>query len=653
MADDDRVQRNSVALIGTVRTVRAEPGPNDALVQIAGRIAKLGGWVVSVPDLTVTWADETAFMHDEAAGFSPTTPGLVAYAVDECREQMLDALHACARTGLPFDLELQVLTAKSRRLWVRLIGAAVCDETGAVSRVQGALQDISGQKRADEELQSLSLRLHETLENISDAFFTLDRGWRFTYLNGEAERLLHRKRSQLLGHHIWTEFPEAAGTESDRAYSRAMNERVTATFEQFYPPLDRSFTVAAHPTREGVAVYFHDVTERKKLEAQFLRAQRMESIGSLAGGIAHDLNNTLVPILVTASALRADETDPSRLEDLATIETCAQRGADMVRQLLAFARGSGGRRTQIDLGKILADIQKLVRDTFPKDISLQVNVEPRPWELNADSTQIHQLLTNLCVNARDAMPHGGNLTVTVEHVVLDDVYAGMNLEAKPGRYVLVRVEDTGAGIPPAIVDRIFEPFFTTKEFGKGTGLGLSTAHAIVRSHGGFIHVYSEVGKGTRFKVHLPVETPDAVLEEAAAAPETPKLPRGNGECVLVVDDEEAIRVVARRTLERFGYRVLLASNGAEAVSLYAQHRDDVAVVLTDMSMPVMDGPATIIALRTLNPRVRIIGSSGLMSGGTPPGSPAARLHHFVSKPYTADIILTMLKTVLRDAPGYA
>jgi CheY-like chemotaxis protein len=253
---------------------------------------------------------------------------------------------------------------------------------------------------------------------------------------------------------------------------------------------------------------------------------------------------------------------------------------------------------------------------------------------------------NLCVNARDAMPNGGMLKVTVENVTLDEVYAGMNADCKAGAYVLVRVEDTGMGIPAGIRDRIFEPFFTTKEIGKGTGLGLSTTAGIVRSHGGFINVYSEMGKGTTFSVYLPAKT--TVKPAEANVAEATELPAGHGETVLLVDDEERLRAVAKETLERFGYLVLLAANGAEAVALYARHRAEIDVVLTDMAMPVMDGVATIVALKALNPTVKIIASSGLAIAGGNAKAEAVGVRHFVAKPYTARAMLNVLAEVLQE-----
>src|SRR5919112_105551 len=386
-----------------------------------------------------------------------------------------------------------------------------------------------------------------------------------------------------------------------------------------------------------------DVTERKKVEAQFLRAQRMESIGTLAGGIAHDLNNILSPILMSIQMLQMKTADEGSLQWLRMLQSNAERGADMVRQVLSFARGVEGERVAVQPKHLIKDVVGILKDTLPKSISIKYDVPADLWVVSADATQIHQVLMNLCVNARDAMPQGGELTIRAENVSLDDNYARMHLEPRPGRHVLVTVADTGGGIPPEVVGRIFEPFFTTKEVGKGTGLGLSTALTIVRSHGGFINVYSEPRRGTQFAVYLPAV--EAAAEAGARLQSD--LPVGRGELILVVDDEDSIRQITKATLETFGYRVVTASDGTEAVGLYAQHRDEVAGVITDMMMPFMDGPSTIRALQKMNPQVRIIAASGLGGQDKAAEATAAGVQLFLPKPYTAEKLLKALAQLLR------
>ena len=397
---------------------------------------------------------------------------------------------------------------------------------------------------------------------------------------------------------------------------------------------------------EGVC-FVLDLSERKKLEHQFLRAQRMESIGTLAGGIAHDLNNILSPILMSIELLKETATDPQAGFILKTIETSARRGADIVRQVLSFARGMEGERIEVRLDSLLRDLENIIKDTFPKDIQLQFSLPDDAWSIMGDPTQVHQILLNLCVNARDAMPEGGRLSVTVENCLLDQNNVNMNLHAKPGRYVNISVADTGTGIPKDLLDKIFEPFFTTKELNKGTGLGLSTVTAIVKSHEGILNVYSEPNKGTVFKVYLPAN--ETLGEAQAEQPEESSLPRGNGEVILMIDDEPSIITLTSQTLKAFGYQVLTARDGAEAVALYAQHWGTIAVVLTDMMMPLMDGVAVIRVLTRINPAVKIIAASGLSANGSSAKVAASSVKYFLTKPYTAGTLLKTLRMALDEA----
>jgi nitrogen-specific signal transduction histidine kinase len=398
-----------------------------------------------------------------------------------------------------------------------------------------------------------------------------------------------------------------------------------------------------HGQPSSILVINTDITQRKSMEAQFLRAQRMESIGTLAGGIAHDLNNVLSPILMAIQMLQLKAQDDSSRKLLEVLKTNAERGGSMVRQVLSFARGVEGERVALQPKHLIKEIVKILRETLPKSIAINTRVPDDLWIISADATQIHQVLMNLCVNARDAMPEGGLIEISGENAFVDENYARMHLEAKPGRFTVITVADTGTGMAPAVLNRIFEPFFTTKDMTKGTGLGLSTVLTIVKSHGGFVNVYSEMGKGSQFAVYFPA------LEEKNSArislPQT-DLPVGNGELVLVVDDEEAIRQITRSTLETFGYKVLTASDGTEAVALYAEHRNEIAVVLIDMLMPYMDGAATIRALLKMNPEVKIIAASGLTAPHTVGEATLEGVKIFLGKPYTAEKVLKALAQVL-------
>jgi CheY-like chemotaxis protein len=342
------------------------------------------------------------------------------------------------------------------------------------------------------------------------------------------------------------------------------------------------------------------------------------------------------------------EDNPEALETLGTLDLCAKRGADLVKQVLSFARGIEGQRMSVSVAHLGRELFHVLHDMLPRSVTLRFDPIPDLWSVNGDATQLHQVLLNLCVNARDAMPGGGNLDISMQNIVLDDTYASMNVDARPGPYVMIEVKDTGSGIPADIRERIFDPFFTTKEIGRGTGLGLSTTLTIIKSHGGFINVYSESGIGSKFKVYLPADTSKVVADEVRV--DQSGLPRGDGELLLVVDDEEPIRKIVQVALQRFGYDVMLARHGAEAVALYAQHRERIALVLTDMAMPVMDGPATILAIRAIDPHAKIVGSSGLTSNGDVARAIGAGVEHFVAKPYTAEALLRTLAKALGKAP---
>lgn len=378
-----------------------------------------------------------------------------------------------------------------------------------------------------------------------------------------------------------------------------------------------------------------DITAQKAAEAERLRSQRLESIGNLAGGIAHDLNNVLAPILMSVALLREDETDPERLDTLQTVEECAQRGADLVRQVLIYARGRDDVRAAVDVGALVPTVGRVLRETFPRGIDLQVHVAPGLPSVMGTATQLHQVLMNLAVNARDAVGSTGRVALRAFKETPDD--------GQP--MVVLEVEDDGGGIPPAVQEQMFDPFFTTKAAGHGTGLGLSTVQSIVRAHGGRVSVSSEVGTGTVFRVYLP-----AAGQQEVEAPAEPSLepPSGGNRTVLVVDDEEGILQMARKTLERHGYRVRIARHGAEAIDIYSQHPAEISVVITDMAMPVMDGPTAIRLLRAIDPNVRIIASSGLESVGGAAKAIGAGSVLFIPKPYSAEVLLRAVGKAIAD-----
>ena len=523
-------------------------------------------------------------------------------------------------------------------------------ENGATTGAVITFSDITGRKRAQEQIAEQAA----LLDKARDAILVRGIDGTILFWNKGAELVYGWTRDEALGRNV-SELYYADPRKFVEANSLTLSHGEWQGEVQHLTKARREIIIEARWTlirdNEGrpksVLAINTDITERKKIEAQFLRAQRMESIGTLAGGVAHDLNNILAPIMMAIELLKDLSNDPQAAKILETLDVSAKRGADIVRQVLSFARGLEGQRIEIQPKHLLKDLTTIIKDTFPKNIRLHFSIPNDVWTILGDPTQVHQILLNLCVNARDAMPIGGNLTIAVENCVLDEQYAAMNIQAAPGRYVNLSVTDSGTGITPDILDKIFEPFFTTKPLDKGTGLGLSTVMAIVKSHDGVINVYSEPGRGTTFKVYLPAIELSAEARKELAVEAS--LPRGNGETVLVVEDESSILTITTQTLQAFGYRVLTATDGAEALAIYAEHKNEIAVVLTDMMMPILDGPSTIQALMRINPRIKIVAASGLNANGGVPKARGSGVKHFLTKPYTAGTLLKTLRAILDEA----
>jgi two-component system cell cycle sensor histidine kinase/response regulator CckA len=614
------------------------------------------------------------FALDESAIVAITDQrGVITYVNDKfceiskyTREELLGQDHRIINSGFhpkEFIRELWTTIASGRVwrgeirnrakdgsiYWVDTTIVPFLDTRGKPYQYIAIRYDITERKRAEERIQEQAALLDEA----QDAILVRDLEDRILFWNRGAEKIYGWTADEAEGRNVRELLFKTNPRQFDEArqvlFGRGAwaGELAQATRSGDEITVESRWTLVRDDAGEprSVLVINTDITERKKIESQFLRAQRMESIGTLAGGIAHDLNNVLSPILMSVDMLRLKFTDEGSQQYLKMLQASAERGADMIKQVLSFARGVQGERIPIDPKYLIKDVVKILNETLPKSITTKFSLPDRVWPVSADATQIHQVLMNLCVNARDAMPHGGQLTIKAENVTLDENYTRMHLEAKPGDYVMITVTDTGHGIPPDALNRIFEPFFTTKETGKGTGLGLSTALTIVRSHNGFINVYSEPGRGTQFSFYLPAIGMGAA---AGVEKEEPRLPAGHGELVLVVDDEEAIREITRGTLETFGYKVLTAADGTEAVALYAANRDEVRVVLTDMMMPFMDGPATIRALQKLNPQVRIIAASGLAANEKAAEAASAGVKTFLPKPFTAEKLLLTLAEVLGE-----
>jgi PAS domain S-box-containing protein len=496
-------------------------------------------------------------------------------------------------------------------VWFETFKTPVRDDKGGVIGTTGFARDITERKRVEERIREQAA----LLDAANDAIYVRALDHTVTYWNDAAERLYGWPRAEALERTIIelgkmdpTAFKEAHETLLELGHWSGELKAASKSGREFVAFCRWTMLRDEQNQPKEILAINTDITERKQLEANFLRAQRLEGIGALAGGIAHDLNNILQPILITAPLLRETIDDPESRSLLDTVETSAQRGADIIKQLLTFARGTPGVRVPLPVRHLMSDMDKIIRETFPRNLKLTVDAPKDLWPVLGDATQIHQALMNLCVNARDAMPNGGILTLAAKNLTLDETFGAVMPEAKPGAYICVSVTDTGTGIPPEHLDRIFDPFFTTKEIGKGTGLGLATVLGIVRGHGGFVRVNSHVGHGTAFELYLPASPKEKTAEKAGSENLPPAM---HGELILVVDDETSVRNVIQRTLDKHGYQVATAAEGSEAMAFYAQHRAEIKAVITDLMMPGMDGPSLIRALRHLDPRLPILSMTGM------------------------------------------
>jgi two-component system, cell cycle sensor histidine kinase and response regulator CckA len=762
--------------IGAQKQVEARLEQSQALLRIAGEVGRVGGWAIDTDPVALYWSDEVHDLAGYPRGKTPPLEDALALYPGEEQERMGAAVETCMAEGTPFDIECLFHPRGGGSRWVRVVGEPRRAPDGTIDRIQGAIIDISEQKRAQQQTAMLADRLQTTMESITDALYTIGTDWRFTYVNGRASELLERDPEELLGQDVWSTFPEVVGSPLETAFRAALAEDRTVVLDEFhYPPLERFFSVNVYPSAQGLAVYFRDVTdkrrdrweleergarlaeqaalldeaqdailvrdldgrisywnrsaeriygwsaqeaqgrriqellridpdvdaraadrllaegswtdevsktakdgrqlvietrwtlvrdddgqpsyalgidtdvtERKRLEQQFLRSQRMESLGKLAGGIAHDLNNALVPISASIQLLRSGEQDPVRRRVLDVMETSAKHGARMVDQVLSFARGVDGRREPLALGDVIGEVQRISTDTFPKDIRIETRVPDGLWTVVGDPTQLQQVLVNLCVNARDAMPTGGTITVAASNLEVEGRETAAGPSGAPtGRFVSLRVTDTGTGIATDVIEQVFDPFFSTKPSDKGTGLGLSTSAIIVDSHGGEIDVTSEPGVGTTFEVRLPAE-PDVAGRGSADGAE---LPTGDGELVLVVDDEPGVREITRLMLESFGYRVLLANDGRDGAMAFEAREDELAVVITDLMMPVVDGYALLAAIQQRPTDVPVIAMSGLNTSEASDRAIAAGAARFLAKPYDSETLLGAIRQVVRSRAG--
>jgi len=599
-------------------------------------------------------------------GKDPSTPSLLPWK--ELKVPELHAMHqtcqAALVSGAPgYEQEFHAVIG-GQTIWLREQVSIKC-EGDMVWVLVGVITDITERKAAEATLRASETRLAGIIDSAMDAIITADEDGKIVVFNHAAESIFRCPANAAIGRSIDQFIPKSMQTihaehlrpeiekqDPGRIVRSVSGFGLRADGAEF--PCEASVSQIEIENRRLFTVILRDVTdrvraeaERKALQDQVLRSQRLESVGRLAGGIAHDLNNILAPIVLGAPMLRESLHDAEARDMLNAMEISANRGARIIAQLLTFSRGGVGERVTVQLPLIVRDMETIIRETFPKKITVQTTISSDVWKVRADPTQLHQVLMNLCVNARDAMPRGGVLTLALDNLNLDQTMAGKIPGLQPGAFVRLSVTDTGTGINPEVIDKIYDPFFTTKEVGKGTGLGLSTVLGIVRAHGGAVQAGSIVGDGTRFDVYLPAELNASATAEAARVAHA----AGNGELILFVDDEPAVRLVARRLLEQHGYRVVEAADGSEALLRYKQLRPGVALVVTDLIMPVLDGPGLILELKKIDPALPVIAASGHAAGVDPVVLLEIKCQALLQKPFEITELLREINRVLHPHPA--
>ncbi|MCI0664784.1 MAG: PAS domain S-box protein, partial [Acidobacteria bacterium] len=529
-------------------------------------------------------------------------------------------------------------------------------EDGEPLQILSTTQDVTERKLAETERKQTEQRLREQaalLDCAQDAIIVRDLEGRILFWNRSAERIFGWKAEEVIGKNIRDHFMTKISAQIDEAGKKVLeagewaDEMWQIRKDGCEIIVESRWTLVRddYGKPKSILLINTDITEKKRFEAQFLRMQRLDSIGSLASGIAHDLNNSLAPVLMALHTLQQRFTDTNSQRWLTLIRKSTERSRDLIDKVLTFAKGTAGERLPLQPSQLINDVAKILNETLPKNVSLSVRLPGDLWNLIGDTTQIHQVLMNLCINARDAMPQGGTLILTAENITLAEKQVWMLNEVAPGRFVQITVSDTGIGMSPELIDRAFEPFFSTKSQGQGSGLGLSTAAGIVRSHGGFVSVTSIIGQGAQFKVYLPAS--DTLSDKQVETSET-IVPAGSDELILVVEDEMELHEITRATLEAHGYRTLGASNGLDALALYLQYRDDIKLVLTDMSMPNLDGLSMSRALREINPKVKIIGTSGTRLTEKTEELSRAAIKTMLIKPFTAPQLLNALADAINE-----
>ncbi len=658
-----------LAVSGTIMDITAHKEAELALedknelLREVSEAAHIGGWSFDVATRAGSWTDEIARIHDLDPCIVPNVDFGLEFYPGESRTRMESAVKAAIESGTPFDLELELVSARGIHKWVRSIGIPVRQD-GRVVRVRGAMQDITRSKHAEED----SSRLATIVEQAAECIVITDANGIIQYVNPAFERVTGYHRSEVAGQN-----PRVLKSgRQDAGYYRQMwqvlsrgevwkghfiNKRKDGTLYEeeatISPVRDPAGRIA------GYVAIKRDVTEHvmlqahtEKLQAQFLQAQKMATIGRLAAGVAHDFNNLLLAILGYSEIL-LDEIPPDTTQhaDVLEIQKTGKRAAELTKQLLALGRKQNLDQRLTDVNVLIEDLNKMLHRVIGEDISIEFNLAPDLDRVMADHGQIGQVLLNLAVNARDAMPRGGRLVFSTSARTFAEDDLALHPGVGPGHFVSISATDTGTGMSREVLGKLFEPFFTTKDPGKGTGLGLATSYGIARQHGGWLDVYSEPGQGSTFRLYLPIVERTAGSSEiiAAAKPAPVAELKGAGQHILFVEDEETIRTMIQRQLERSNYRVIVAADAGEARELFDLAGGKFDLVLTDVILPDRSGIELLDELLAKKPDLRVLVSSGYTDNEKRWPVILERKWPFIGKPYSITDLLEAVHRVFAAA----
>lgn len=623
----------------------------------AQAFARVGSWEWDIAADVITWSEETYRIFGLSPAEGPISLArYVALIHADDRDTVASAVREALDTGAPFEIDHRVVHPDGNIHYLHGRGGVVTDSAGRSVRMTGTVLDITARRRTEDALREANEHLRILIESSPLAITSVDAEGIVRTWNGAAERLFGWTAEEILGR------PVAIVSGDNQAECAELRSRVMGGESLSAVELIRrtkagtpvTVNLFAAPLRDasaritGVLAVMEDVTGVKRLEQQFFQAQKMEAVGRLAGGVAHDFNNLLTVILASTELLleMLPSGHPGREEAMET-RKAALRAADLTRQLLAFSRRQVLAPRVLSLNDVVVDMDRMLRRLIGEDIDLRTVLAQDVGAVRADPGQLEQVIANLAVNARDAMPKGGKLTIETANVTLDEAYAAGRPVTVPGRYVMFAVSDTGVGMGEETKARVFEPFFTTKPKGKGTGLGLATVYGIVKQSGGYIWVYSEPGRGTTFKVYLP--RVDAPVEPAGTAPVETSSLRGS-ETILLCEDQEQVRTLTRRMLEARGYDVLVARSGHEALRLAEERSGPIHLLVTDVVMPGMSGKELALLLNPPRPAMKVLYVSGytdesiVQHGVLEPGAA------FLQKPFTAEMLARKVREVLDSAP---